>query len=150
MNAEHYRLFIAVLIPERIRDALAAVQTELKQSLSKNAVTWTRPEQLHLTLKFLGSVEAQRVNALTERLQRACERLSPMCLRAKGAGAFPDVRFPRVLWIGLEQPEDKLAQAHEAVESVCRDFSSQEPDKTFSGHVILGRAKHLTRPEAQI
>jgi len=146
---EHYRLFISIQIPETIRNEMAAVQAELRQELPERGVTWTKPEQLHLTLKFLGNVEAQRVDALAQRLRVASGGLSPLRLRAEGVGAFPDLRFPRVVWIGLKDANEELAQVQRAIEEACGDFTTQQPEGAFKGHVTLGRTKRLSRSEAQ-
>ena len=146
---ERYRLFVAVLVPQDIRHKISVLQAELQRSLPERGVTWTRYEQLHLTLKFLGNVETNAVGPLTEHLRTACEGFSSLCLRAQRLGAFPDLRFPRVIWVGINDSEGKLPQLQRAIEAASRDFSTEEPEDRFTGHVTLGRAKRLCPRDAQ-
>src|SRR6266436_2218684 len=138
---EHYRLFVAIGMPEHIKDAMAAAQAELREALPERGVTWTKREQLHLTLKFLGNVDIQCVDALNEQLRASCQGFAPLTLRARHVGAFPNARFPRVVWVGLTDAEGQLPKVQSAVEAASQNFSVLEPEKKFTGHVSLGRAK---------
>ena len=147
---EHYRLFIAIRMPEQIKDAVAAAQSELREALPERGVTWTKREQLHLTLKFLGNVDAQCVDALNEQLRAACQGFAPLTLRAECVGAFPDARLPRVVWAGLSDAEGQLLKVQSAVEAASQTFTVLEPEKKFTGHVTLGRAKRINRRDSQV
>jgi 2'-5' RNA ligase len=146
----HLRLFVAIGLPEEPKAQMAAAQAELRRGLPQVGVTWTRPEQLHLTLKFLGNVEGEQVEALIEQLRSVGGRFPPLQLRAEGVGAFPNLQFPRVIWAGLKDACGKLELAQREIEVVCRDFSPNEPEKEFTGHVTLGRVKRLKPREIQI
>ncbi len=113
---EHYRLFVAIRIPEQIKHAMAAAQSELRQALPERVVTWTKREQLHITLKFLGNVDAKCLDALNEQLRASCQGFARLTLRAQHVGAFPNARFPRVLWVGLTDAEGQLSKVQSAVE----------------------------------
>jgi len=146
---ERLRLFIAIQIPEHIKVELAAAQAEVRRLLPERGVTWTKPEQFHLTLKFLGHVEAQRVADLTRQLKGACRGYAPLHLAAERVGAFPDVRFPRVIWVGLKDDSGKLEQLQAAIAATSRDYTREPSADNFSGHATLGRAKRLNRRETQ-
>jgi RNA 2',3'-cyclic 3'-phosphodiesterase len=145
---ERLRLFIAVTLPEEVKAEVEKAQRELRRVVATGPVRWTSRDQFHLTLKFLGNVEAQRVAALTEALRRACRPFAPLQLKAEGVGFFPDSRFPRVAWVGVREAQDQLLPLQRAVEAAAQEFTAEEPDKRFSGHVTLGRIKNLKRPEA--
>ncbi len=147
---EGFRLFVAIRIPDQIKAAMAIAQSELRHALPERGVTWTEPEQFHLTLKFLGQVEAQRVPALAQKLGAACHGFSALRLRAERVGAFPSPRSPRVIWAGLADGTGRLAQVQAAVEEASSDFTNEPPGKKFSGHVTLGRVKRLNRRDAQL
>ena len=147
---EHYRLFIAIRMPEQIKDAIAAAQSELRRALPERGVTWTKREQLHVTLKFLGNVGAPCLDVLNEQLRRACHRFAPLRLSAQRVGAFPNSRFPRVVWAGLTDAEGQLLKVQSAVEAASQIFTVLEPEKKFTGHVTLGRAKRLHRRDSQV
>jgi len=147
---ERLRLFIAIQIPEQIKVELAAAQAELHRLLPERGVTWTKPEQFHLTLKFLGHVEARRVADLTRHLKRTCWNFAPLHLAAERVGAFPDMRYPRVVWVGLKDDSGKLEQLEAAIEATSRDYTREPSADKFSGHATLGRAKRLNRRETQV
>src|SRR5436309_8240715 len=147
---ERHRIFVAIRIPDQIKVAMAAAQAELRHVLPERAVNWTKPEQLHLTLKFLGNVEVQRVDTLMQQLGGACNGFSPLRLGAERVGAFTDLRFPQVIWVGSKDDTGQLTQLQGAVEAASGEFTSQPAEERFSGHVTLGRAKRLKRREAQI
>src|ERR1035441_3521640 len=104
---ERLRLFVAIAIPEQVRNEIIAVQKELK-TLALGDVRWTNEEQFHLTLKFLGNVPASSVEAVKESLAQACAVTAPFHLRAEGIGFFPNEWQPRVVWVGFEDDKNEL------------------------------------------
>jgi len=147
---EHHRLFIAIRIPEQIKHAMAAAQSELRQALPERVVTWTKREQLHLTLKFLGNVDVKCLDALNEQLRAACQGFAPLTLRAERIGVFPDAHLPRVVWAGLTDVEGQLLKVQSAVETASKNSTALEPEKRFTGHVTLARAKRINRSDSQV
>jgi RNA 2',3'-cyclic 3'-phosphodiesterase len=145
---ETIRLFIAVTVPEEIKSEIEKTQAALRRVLPKECARWTKPEQLHLTLKFLGNVAADRVPALTEALRVTCRGFKPLELRAEGMGCFPDVRRPRVVWVGINDRQEQLPVTQRAVETTTRDYTEEESAERFAGHVTLGRIKGLGRADA--
>jgi 2'-5' RNA ligase len=146
---ERLRLFIAVTIPEEVKAKMEAAQAELRHVLPERGVRWARREQFHLTLRFLGDVDAPRVETLGDYLRAACQGFSPLQLRAKGVGFFPDQRFPRVAWVGVNDQADQLPRLHQAVEAASQNFTAEAPGERFTGHVTLARIKGIRRPEAE-
>jgi RNA 2',3'-cyclic 3'-phosphodiesterase len=146
---ESLRLFIAVPVPESIKDEIERAQAELRRAVAKEPVRWTRREQFHLTLKFLGNVQPTRLDALAQAMAEGAGGFPPLLLRAEGVGFFPDARFPRVAWVGLRDREGRLAGLQSAIEAKVQEFTSEPPEKRFAGHVTLGRIKGLKRPGAE-
>src|SRR5205809_984446 len=99
---ETFRLFIAISVPDKVKDEIEKAQNELRRALPGGSVRWTKREQFHLTLKFLGNVEAPRVEELTESLRRGLEGFAALRLKAEQIGFFPDARRPRVVWAGVQ------------------------------------------------
>ncbi|HMZ18552.1 MAG TPA: RNA 2',3'-cyclic phosphodiesterase, partial [Blastocatellia bacterium] len=93
------RTFIAIEIPPTVKTALAALQTELRRAAAD--VGWTTAENFHLTLRFLGEVEEARLGEIRRVCDETAATVSSFTLRLSGAGAFPNVRQPRVLWAGV-------------------------------------------------
>jgi RNA 2',3'-cyclic 3'-phosphodiesterase len=148
-DSERFRLFIAVALPEGVKSRIQEAQAELRRVLPDRNVRWTRPEQFHLTLRFLGDVEAARVEPLGEAVRGACQGFAPLHLRAEGIGCFPDLRYPRVLWTGVSDEAQQLPRLHEAVELASRDFTTEAKEGHFTGHVTLARIKGIKRAEAE-
>src|SRR6266568_1048393 len=147
--AEHVRLFVALMIPEEVKTEMERVQVELGRGLAAGRVRWARRGQFHLTLRFLGNVEAQRVGQLIEAVRGACQGFPALLLRAQGVDFFPDLRFPRVIWIGVRDEQDGLERLQLTVQNSARDFTTQEPEERFTGHVTLGRVKGIKREETK-
>ncbi len=147
-ESENLRLFVAVTVPEGVKDAVMKAQDALRRVTPEGHVRWTRRDQLHLTLRFLGDVDAGRVSALTEALQRCCQEFAPLRLHAEGIGFFPDARRPRVLWVGVQDAQDQLRRLQGAVQAATAPFTAEKPEQHFAGHVTLGRIKGLGRADA--
>ena len=144
-----FRLFLAVSVPEEIKDKIEQAQGELRRTAPEGRVRWAARQQLHLTLEFLGNVEAQRLEALSQAVRGAVRGFTPMRLRAEKIGFFPDSRFPRVVWVGVNDVTGQLVRLQRAVEEAVGDFTAEKPGARFAGHVTLGRIKDLKRPEAE-
>jgi 2'-5' RNA ligase len=147
---ESFRLFIAISVPEGVKTEMEKAQAELRRALPEGCVRWTRREQFHLTLKFLGSVEAQRVETLAAAIRDACQDFTALRLRAERIGCFPDLRFPRVVWAWVHDRQEQLPRLQQGLETATRDFTTEAPEERFTGHVTLGRARGIKRREAGV
>jgi RNA 2',3'-cyclic 3'-phosphodiesterase len=125
------RLFIALSLPSAVRDVLA----ELAEPLP--GVVWTRPEQLHITLRFLGDVPEDRVETMMARL--AGVQVAPFILPVEGVGAFPPNRPPRILWIGIGSGHPRLFQLRQRLDDALLASGLQLDVRTFHPHVTLAR-----------
>ncbi len=148
--AAAFRLFVAISLPESVKDEIEKAQKEMRGALSGDLVRWTKREQFHLTLKFLGNVAVSRVAELTDVLREACGHFTVLRLRAEGIGFFPDVRFPRVVWVGVRDEGDILPRLQSAVETAVSSFTKEKSGKQFTGHVTLGRIEGIQRTQAEI
>jgi 2'-5' RNA ligase len=144
------RLFVALNIPEAVKAEMAKAQSELKQVLSAGLVRWTRPEQFHLTLKFLGNVDGCQTTGLTEAVQAAIRPFPALTLQMAGIGFFPDPRSPRIVWAGVHDAEQRLATLQQVVEAATAKFTSEPAVEKFSGHVTLARIKRIGAREKRL
>lgn len=144
---EQWRLFIAVAAPEAVRAEIEKTQVEMRHALREARITWTRREQFHLTLKFLGAVEASRVEELAEAVRGACRGFGVLNLRAEGVGCFPNLRHPRVIWVGVRDEQEQLSSLADKIETTASGFTLEEREERFSGHITLGRIKELYHSE---
>jgi len=143
------RLFIALPIPEAVKTEMEKVQRELGKMASGDGLRWTRREQFHLTLKFLGNVPSERTDALLAATRAACQGRKPFALRAGQAGFFPNEHRPRVLWAGIHGETESLHNLQHAIATATTEFAEKQEDREFAAHLTLARIK-ITRPaEAQ-
>lgn len=130
-RSENLRLFVALALPPAVRDVLAAEAQPL------HGVNWTRPEQLHVTLRFLGDVPAEQVDPMIERL--AAVKVAPFILPLEDVGTFPPNRPPRVLWIGVGSGHPRLFQLRQRVDDAVLASGVPIDVRTFHPHVTLAR-----------
>lgn len=143
------RLFIAISIPEDIKTGIERAQAELRRGLPGGGIRWTRREQFHLTLKFLGDVDDRRLTALADSLKRACRDFPALHLCAERIGFFPNRGVPRVIWVGVQDHSGQLPLLQSATVSAGEGFTAEKSEDKFTGHVTLGRAKDIHRSQAE-
>jgi 2'-5' RNA ligase len=137
------RLFIAIGVPEEIKARLAALQREWRERLGRSSVSWTRPENFHLTLRFLGDVPSNRLEELTGALAAAAAPQAPLNMKVAGLGCFPNSRRPRVLWAGIHDEAGGLAELARRIAVATDSFSRQPAEKRFAGHLTLARVRRI-------
>jgi 2'-5' RNA ligase len=134
------RSFVAVPLPETIQAGIFAAAQELARALPE--VKWSRKvENLHITVKFLGSIEEAKLPALAGELAQALAPVPRFRLELRGMGAFPSPRKANVVWAGVDDVARGLAAVAEAVESVGERFGVAPEQRAFTGHVTVGRSK---------
>lgn len=148
-ESQSVRLFVAIQLPESVRAELRMVQGELKQLLPRGSAVWTRPENQHLTLRFLGNVESAQLPELSQRLRTALAGFGALDVTCERLGCFPHSRFPRVIWAWVHDGNDRLAILHQRINEAVADFAETPAERQFTGHVTLGRPKQIRRPEAE-
>ena len=146
---ESCRLFVAISLPEEVKAGIEKAQAELRRALPEECVRWTKREQFHLTLKFMGNVPADRIESLLFAVQRVCHAFPALRLRAERIGAFPNVKSPRVIWAGMHDREGFLPKLQPVVDAAVKEFTAETAEGEFTGHVTLGRARGLKCPQAQ-
>ncbi|HEU6447859.1 MAG TPA: RNA 2',3'-cyclic phosphodiesterase [Verrucomicrobiae bacterium] len=148
MNPEFLRLFVAISIPETIRRQLAIVQDQLRPLATTKDVRWTSPEQMHLTLKFLGNVPTVLVEDVKKSIAAACLGVGPFQLCVFGIGFFPDVLSPRVIWVGFSGQPALINLQLRISESLAGFGKSGAPEK-FLPHATLGRFQKFRRHKTE-
>lgn len=133
------RAFVAILLPDTVRAALG-VEIERLRTFGRN-VSWVAPDNLHVTLKFLGNVEPARLDDAVSALTVAAAAVAPFELAIVGLGAFPSPTRPRVLWAGLAAGADAAAKLARSVDSALAGHGFPPEDRPFAGHVTLGRVR---------
>jgi len=136
---ETTRAFIAIELNEAVHSELASLQSILKKS--KADVKWLAPESIHLTLKFLGNIEIQKIKEIEEILNETAAGLEPFALTLKGIGAFPELDHPRVVWVGVESGASQSKQIVKTIEEKLEIIGIPREEREFYAHITLGRVK---------
>jgi 2'-5' RNA ligase len=135
------RTFIAVELDARLKTALTEIQASLRDSVSPRAIRWVQPEGIHLTLKFLGDTPLDKIEGIKAALARAAGQVAPFTFTVGGVGCFPDLRRPRVVWVGVHEPTGSLARLWQAVESQVSPLGFPTEKRPFSPHLTMGRVQ---------
>ena len=146
MNNEQIRSFIAIELPEEVKSGLHRLQAELKLP-QHTFVKWAAPEGIHITLKFLGNVSPQKVAAVTKVMEQASEEISPFRLEVGEVGAFPNLRQPRVLWVGITGEMDKLAALQQRIDNSLAPLGFAKETRAFTPHLTLARLREGVSPD---
>jgi RNA 2',3'-cyclic 3'-phosphodiesterase len=138
-KAEELRIFICIEVPASIKQRIDDLQQDLKEISAP--MSWTRSDNVHLTIKFLGNVKASRLPKIAAACERAAAGLAEFEIEVTGAGCFPSARAPRVLWIGLNDASDSLNKIHEQIENELAGEGFEREGRRFSPHLTIGRAR---------
>jgi 2'-5' RNA ligase len=133
------RCFIALNLPAEIKGRLAELEARLKEARAD--VSWVKPENIHLTLKFLGGVEEARVPLVKRAVQEGLRREGPLVLTLAGLGVFPNPRSPRVVWVGVGGDTERLQDLQERLEQALGEVGFPREARSFSPHITLGRMR---------
>jgi len=132
------RVFVAIEIAEELRRQFALAQEKLKCA---PGVKWVAPENFHLTLRFLGWTEPGVVSRLANELAAAASATPAFEMSFVGAGAFPSLSSPRVVWIGVKEGIAQLFGLAQKAEAIAQKLGFEAEIRPFQGHLTLGRAR---------
>ena len=133
------RSFIAIEIPSPLKARMEEIQRQLRRTDAD--VKWVRPEAIHLTLKFLGSIRQEDVERISQALAPVVAGGESIEVRVQGMGCFPNPRNPRVVWLGIDQGKEALASLQRAIEQKMAELSFPPEDRPFSPHLTMGRVR---------
>jgi len=133
------RTFIAIDVPPAVLDTIIRIQSRFR-SLGLHA-SWVKPGNIHLTLKFLGETDPDRIPGIQNKLTETLSPFAPFQLSLGSAGVFPDTKNPRVLWVGLNDDKGALKTLQTAIEKALEDVGFPSEQRPFSPHLTLARIK---------
>jgi 2'-5' RNA ligase len=143
---EEVRCFIAIELPEGVKRGLRELQAQLKAE-SLAPVKWVDPNNIHLTLKFLGNVAAGRIDEIGQAMTNAVRGTSPLSLEVKELGVFPNPRRVQVVWVGLGGEVEKLAALQQRIESGLEKLGFAPENRRFTPHLTLARLRDRATPQ---
>jgi len=133
------RTFIAIQIPEDIKNEISTFQEELKAA--GKGIGWVKPDNIHLTLKFLGSTDEQLIDDIDEKIKDSVVGINQFQIQVQGIGAFPNLKRPRVIWIGANSETDQLGVVVQKLEKNLEVLGFKPENRKFSAHLTVGRVK---------
>ena len=139
------RTFIAFKLPKNIISSIRKIQENIKSYAFK--VRWVNLENIHLTLKFLGDINYTDIEKVSESIINTVKGHNPISLAVKGAGVFPDIKRPRVIWMGLTEEIEKLTGIQNEIEENLETLGFPKEKRPFRGHLTLGRIKDKINPK---
>lgn len=138
MVGDVIRTFIAVDLPPSVLEALGQVSSQLQEKLPDTPVRWVNSQKMHLTLKFLGDISKENIGMVEKILHSEASKRQAMEIGIGGIGAFPKMRHPRVIWIGIEAPTE-LFDLRRGIEDGVARMGYNYDKYDFTPHLTLGR-----------
>jgi 2'-5' RNA ligase len=136
-SSSSYRIFIGIGLPQHLQAMLADWAAEVREALPFQK--WTHPQDVHVTLQFLGDASAETAQALGADLRRLAQDMVPLRLRVTGLGTFGPPAAPNVLWAGLDGDMDALSALHGQVERVSARHGFEAEARAYRPHLTLAR-----------
>jgi 2'-5' RNA ligase len=132
------RCFIAIDISDDIKKSIAKVIENLGYKIK--GIKWVDPQNIHLTLKFLGEIDDKKINLINERLSILSKRHSVFDVSISNVGGFPNLKNPKVLWVGINDSE-KLTNLYNELENALFEIGFGKENRKFSPHLTIARIK---------
>ena len=139
------RTFIAIELPEKIIYTISKVQEEIKCYGLK--IRWARPENIHLTLKFLGDIQEADTGKVAKAVSESVTGYPPISIAVKGIGVFPGIKRPRVIWLGISRQLDLLTLLQKTLDEKLETIGFSKGKRPFRSHLTLGRIKDKIDPK---
>jgi 2'-5' RNA ligase len=145
LDNQQIRSFIAIELPAEVKSALQRLQAELTLP-QYSFVKCVAPEGIHVTLKFLGNISPQKVTEVTGVMEQASQGVSPFQIQITDVGAFPNMRQPRVLWVGMKGELDKLIAWQKRIDDGLVPLGFAKEARPFTPHLTLARVRENCSP----
>lgn len=133
------RLFIAIEIEKRIKERILELLKHLKKT--ETDIRWVAPENLHVTVKFIGDLDPIILPSVAKSLENVASRFNPFRIQIENVAVFPKIKNPRILFIGLRDKEDSLVNIFEELEVELEAFGIKRESRKYVGHITIGRVK---------
>jgi len=142
---EQIRSFIAIELPEALKQELARLQGKLQQP-RQSWIKWVDPQSIHLTLKFFGNINMATIPPITKAMEAAVQGIPPIHLEVSGLGAFPNLKRVQVVWVGVGGETAVLRHLQRSLESHLAPLGFVPEKREFSAHLTLARLRHQATP----
>jgi len=139
------RAFIAIELPEKVIASIGRIQESMRSHGFR--VRWVRPQNIHLTLKFLGNIKAVETEMIKQAMLESAGGSAPISMAARGIGVFPGIKRPRVLWVGIGGQIGALIELQTALDEKLAAIGFSKEKRAFKGHLTMGRVKDKIDPK---
>ena len=136
------RTFIAIELPKQIKEQLAELEEQLKETSAD--VKWVQPENIHLTLKFLGEIDEEKTQKITGIMTAVAKDNPAFTINISSLGAFPKIEYPRVIWVGVDKGDKETKEIAHNLEEKIEKLGIPKEERAFSSHITLGRVRSPT------
>lgn len=140
-----WRMFCAFELPESLRTRIQDHAQRVREAVPEAAASWSRPENIHLTMKFFGNVDQARVPVISAAATRVVQEFSPLEIEVGKTGVFPRPSRPQVLWIGVHDSSGALAKLQQRLEDEFASEGFPKEDRAFRPHLTIAR---IRRPQS--
>jgi RNA 2',3'-cyclic 3'-phosphodiesterase len=140
------RTFIAIELPQDIKDAISRMQTGLKASGAD--VKWVSTSNIHLTLKFLGEIDDKAKDAVCDTIRELAAGAANFTIKLGTIGAFPGIQAPRIIWIGLSQGHEQVKTIAQRLDRALEMIGFPKENREFSSHITIGRVRSMKNKDA--
>jgi len=131
--------FIAIDLPQAIKDAISRMQNSLKRSGAD--VSWVLPANIHLTLKFLGDIDEQTAQFVSEAIRETATASADFTMQLGTIGAFPGIHSPRIIWVGLSRGHDETKMIAGQLQDRLEQYGIDRETRPFVSHITVGRVR---------
>jgi 2'-5' RNA ligase len=133
------RTFIAIELPQEVKDKLAELQALLKKAGAD--VKWIEPENIHLTLKFLGEIDEDKSAKVAAAIEDIAKKSKQFRMSLASLGAFPRIEFPRIIWVGIDKGDKEITELAKVLEEKIEKLGIPKEERRFSSHITIGRVR---------
>lgn len=142
------RLFVAIDIPESLKEEINNFIFSNYRLVDKNKINWVKKENLHITLKFIGEIDKELLPKVEERLSFCSKDKRWFKVKLEGVGVFPKINSARVLWIGVKEEENYIFDLAQRIEDELAKLNIEKEKREFRTHLTVGRIKVLRDRES--
>jgi 2'-5' RNA ligase len=135
------RTFIAIELPQEIKDKLAELQALLKQAGAD--VKWVNPKNIHITLKFLGEIDEDISAKIAGIIEDTAKKIQQFPISLSSLGAFPKIESARVIWIGIDKGDKETGRLAKELEERIEKLGIPKEERPFSSHITIGRVRGM-------
>jgi len=134
-------MFCAFELPEVLRSRIQEHAGKVRDAVPETAASWSRAENIHLTVKFFGNVDLKHVAKISATAERVCKEFSPIQIEVGKTGVFPRPSRPQVLWVGVDDPSRALSKLQQSLEEEFAREGFAKEDRAFHPHLTIARIR---------